>query len=140
MASLSRRLLNGGGAATPELAAAWFDVAPKSPNANLDYGTQILMMYDNPRPGSNFATVARRTFDIVAERLRDMDDAGVDMQILSVTVPGVQIFDADRALALAAATAVFLSRAPRKRAVPALASVSSRVLPTFTATCCASRT
>ena len=35
--------------------------------------------------------------DIEGERLRDMDAHGVDMQVLSLTAPGVQMFDADTA-------------------------------------------
>jgi 5-carboxyvanillate decarboxylase len=39
--------------------------------------------------------------DIEHERLRDMDANGVDMQLLSLTAPGVQLFDADTATELA---------------------------------------
>lgn len=39
--------------------------------------------------------------DIEQERLRDMDANGVDMQLLSLTAPGVQMFDADTATELA---------------------------------------
>jgi 2,3-dihydroxybenzoate decarboxylase/5-carboxyvanillate decarboxylase len=39
--------------------------------------------------------------DIEQERLRDMDANGVDMQLLSLTAPGVQLFDADTATELA---------------------------------------
>lgn len=39
--------------------------------------------------------------DIEGERLRDMDANGVDMQLLSLTAPGVQLFDADTATELA---------------------------------------
>src|SRR4051795_7256897 len=38
------------------------------------------------------------------ERLREMDQAEVDVQVLSLLSPGVQVFDADTATALAAAT------------------------------------
>jgi 5-carboxyvanillate decarboxylase len=40
--------------------------------------------------------------DVEGERLRDMDAHGVDMQLLSLTAPGVQMFDADTATELAA--------------------------------------
>jgi 2,3-dihydroxybenzoate decarboxylase/5-carboxyvanillate decarboxylase len=40
--------------------------------------------------------------DLTGERLRDMDANGVDMQLLSLTAPGVQLFDADTATELAA--------------------------------------
>jgi len=39
--------------------------------------------------------------DLTGERLRDMDASGVDMQLLSLTAPGVQLFDADTATELA---------------------------------------
>jgi 5-carboxyvanillate decarboxylase len=39
--------------------------------------------------------------DIESERLRDMDANGVDMHLLSLTAPGVQLFDADTATGLA---------------------------------------
>jgi 2,3-dihydroxybenzoate decarboxylase/5-carboxyvanillate decarboxylase len=39
--------------------------------------------------------------DLANERLRDMDANGVDMQLLSLTAPGVQLFDADTATELA---------------------------------------
>jgi 2,3-dihydroxybenzoate decarboxylase/5-carboxyvanillate decarboxylase len=40
--------------------------------------------------------------DLENARLRDMDANGVDMQLLSLTAPGVQMFDADTATELAA--------------------------------------
>jgi 2,3-dihydroxybenzoate decarboxylase/5-carboxyvanillate decarboxylase len=39
--------------------------------------------------------------DLGAGRIRDMDDNGVDMHLLSLTAPGVQLFDADTATDLA---------------------------------------
>ena len=43
---------------------------------------------------------ARDLFDRVqnmgARRLSDMDATGIDMQLLLLTAPGVQVFDADR--------------------------------------------
>ena len=43
-----------------------------------------------------------RLLDLEKDRLRDMDDTGVAMQVLSLTAPGVQMFDADTATELAA--------------------------------------
>ena len=40
--------------------------------------------------------------DTEGQRLREMDELGVDMQLLSLTAPGVQMFDADTATELAA--------------------------------------
>jgi 5-carboxyvanillate decarboxylase len=40
--------------------------------------------------------------DVEDKRLREMDEYGVDMHVLSLTAPGVQMFDADTACELAA--------------------------------------
>jgi 2,3-dihydroxybenzoate decarboxylase/5-carboxyvanillate decarboxylase len=42
-----------------------------------------------------------RLLDVDDERIADMDRNGVDVQVLSLTAPGVQMFDADRASDLA---------------------------------------
>jgi 2,3-dihydroxybenzoate decarboxylase/5-carboxyvanillate decarboxylase len=47
--------------------------------------------------------------DIEGERLRQMDEFGVDMQLLSLTAPGVQMFDADTATDLAALSNDYLA-------------------------------
>jgi 5-carboxyvanillate decarboxylase len=54
------------------------------------------MLSQNP-PGAVF----RRLLDLEKERLDIMDQAGVDMHVLSLTSPGVQIFDPDTATAIA---------------------------------------
>ena len=45
-----------------------------------------------------------RAVELEVERLREMDAAGVDMQLMSVTIPGVQMFAPDRADAMAIST------------------------------------
>jgi len=45
--------------------------------------------------------LAERIQDLGERRLADMDDCGIAMQILSLTAPGVQVFDAPEATALA---------------------------------------
>ena len=45
---------------------------------------------------------ARRLLDFGPERLASMDEAGIDIAVLSLTTPGVQNLDADLAGALAA--------------------------------------
>ena len=52
---------------------------------------------DSPRATALF----ERIQDLGERRLRDMDDTGIAMQILSLTAPGVQVFDAPEATALA---------------------------------------
>jgi 5-carboxyvanillate decarboxylase len=43
-----------------------------------------------------------RLLDMGEERIKDMDASGIDVQLLLLTAPGVQVFDKDRATALAA--------------------------------------
>lgn len=87
--------------ATAELAAAWLDIARSDPAASLDVPTGILSIFNDPAPGSNQHRFRRQLLDLETERLREMDAAGVDVQLLSVTIPGVQMFSADHANALA---------------------------------------
>jgi 5-carboxyvanillate decarboxylase len=82
---------------TPELAEAWREVVRNAPSSNLDIPF-IRSIFDNPEPGSIRDEFRRRLLDLDDERLRLMDEAGVDMHVLSVTIPGVQMFDADRAV------------------------------------------
>ena len=51
-----------------------------------------------------YATVLRRLLDLDDERIGVMDEAGVDVHVLSMTSPGVQMFDADTATAMAIST------------------------------------
>src|SRR6516225_6716068 len=53
----------------------------------------------NPTPA--VARVAARLQDLGDLRLRDMDETGIAMQVLSLTAPGVQVFDPPTAVALA---------------------------------------
>jgi len=46
-------------------------------------------------------STVRRLQDIGPERIADMDASGIDVQVLSLTSPGVQVFDAPTANALA---------------------------------------
>jgi len=46
--------------------------------------------------------VRERMLDLGARRIGDMDAAGIDVQILLLTTPGVQLLDAETAIALAA--------------------------------------
>jgi 5-carboxyvanillate decarboxylase len=55
-----------------------------------------------------------RLVDLGELRLADMEAAGVDRQVLSLTSPGPQVFDADRAAALAALTNDQLAEACRR--------------------------
>jgi 2,3-dihydroxybenzoate decarboxylase len=58
--------------------------------------------------------VIERLQDLGERRLRDMDDTGIAKQILSLTSPGVQIFDAPTATSLAASSNDQLAEAVRR--------------------------
>ena len=58
--------------------------------------------------------VRERMLDLGERRIGDMDAAGIDMQILLFTTPGVQLLDAKMAIALAAASNDQVSQAVRK--------------------------
>lgn len=45
--------------------------------------------------------VAERLFDFTSLRLREMDEAGIDMQVLSISAPGTHRFEAGQAVRLA---------------------------------------
>jgi 5-carboxyvanillate decarboxylase len=50
---------------------------------------------------SRSETARGKLLDHGAERLKDMDEAGIDMQVLSLVSPGLQVFDAASATAMA---------------------------------------
>jgi predicted TIM-barrel fold metal-dependent hydrolase len=56
--------------------------------------------YTGPR-GISAHTPSRQLDDLGESRLRDMDAAGIDVQVISHMQPGTQIFDADTAIAMA---------------------------------------
>ncbi len=63
---------------------------------------------------SKHAPVLDRLLDLGDRRLGDMDDSEIAMQILSLTAPGVQIFEADEAVALARSSNDEVSEAVRR--------------------------
>ena len=66
---------------------------------------------DNPSPRPT-AVLARLT-DLGERRLRDMDETGIDKQLLLLTGPGVQVFDAPLAVSLARSSNDELAEAVR---------------------------
>lgn len=84
----------------PEVAAALRDVS-RSPTLSLDRPL-VAGVYDSPDgkgyDGMNFL---EGLLDVENRRLRQMDELGIDMHLLSLTAPGVQMFDADTATELA---------------------------------------
>lgn len=99
-----RRIATEEAFATPELAKAWLEIARTNPDVSLDVQTGIKFLFDNPPAGSGPDRYRRQALDFHDERLRIMDEAGIDMQLLSVTIPGVQMFAPDRGIAMAIAT------------------------------------
>jgi 5-carboxyvanillate decarboxylase len=98
--------------APPELLQRWKALLDKG--ANLDPGFVGQWSYflgDSPRAKG----IAVRLQDLGEQRIRDMDATGIARQVLSLTNPGVQIFDADTGTALAAAFNDQLAEAIQKR-------------------------
>ena len=86
----------------PEVAAALQRVA-RGPGIDLDRNL-IRGVYDAQANATGFGQMGflERLLDVEGQRLAQMNELGVDMQLLSLTAPGVQMFDADEATALAA--------------------------------------
>lgn len=66
-----------------------------------DPGFISLMGYYLGSTSERARNVSERLQDLGARRLADMDAAGIDMQIVSLTSPGVQVLKADVAVAMA---------------------------------------
>jgi 5-carboxyvanillate decarboxylase len=85
--------------ATKELMKAYRDLLARK--GSDDIGFNSLMGYYLDNPSERTRAVAARLEDLGPRRIADMDATGIAMQILSITSPGVQIFDADEAVGLA---------------------------------------
>jgi 5-carboxyvanillate decarboxylase len=86
----------------PEVAQALQQVA-RGPSSSLDK-LLVKAIYD-PQAGDRgygSLNLLDGLLDIEGRRLKEMDELGVDMHLLSLTAPGVQMFDADTATELAA--------------------------------------
>jgi 2,3-dihydroxybenzoate decarboxylase/5-carboxyvanillate decarboxylase len=87
----------------PEVAQELQKVA-RSPGESLDLAL-VRGIYDAstaPSDGYGAMGFLDGLLDVEDRRLKDMDKHGVDMHLLSLTAPGVQMFDADTACELAA--------------------------------------
>jgi len=82
----------------PEVAKEMQKIA-RGPGESLDLPL-IRGIYDGA-PGYDNLNFLERLLDIEDRRLKEMDKFGVDMHVLSLTAPGVQMFDAERACELA---------------------------------------
>ena len=70
-------------------------------HASFDPGFESLMGYFLFNGSDWTRAVIERLEDLGERRLADMDDAGIDHQVIALTAPGIQIFDADTATGLA---------------------------------------
>jgi predicted TIM-barrel fold metal-dependent hydrolase len=86
---------------TVEVLAAWRALDPRRQDLSLIPSTH--------------SDTARRLADLGDERLRAMDDAGVDAQVLSLSTPGVQGLDRAEAVALQTAANDVLADAVHRR-------------------------
>lgn len=98
----------------PEVANALKEVA-RGPSQSLDCKL-VKGIYDAKAGASG---VARMNFldnllDVEGRRLKEMEELGVDMQLLSLTAPGVQMFDADTATDLAQVANDYLAEVCRR--------------------------
>ena len=94
-----RRIATEEAFSIPEVAAGLRDVA-RSPTVSQDL-ILVQRIYD-AKTDDVQARLLPRLLDLEKERLQDMDKNDVDMHLLSLTAPGVQMFDADTATELAA--------------------------------------
>jgi len=70
----------------------------------------FFMLNPAPRP----AAILARLQDLGERRIADMDAAGIDRQVISLTCPGTQILDRDRAVAMATLANDQLAQACRR--------------------------
>jgi 5-carboxyvanillate decarboxylase len=97
--------------APPEILARYRTMLQNGSVADPGFASLVgFYMGGSPRA----AAVMSRMADLDQLRLADMDAAGIAIQILSLTAPGVQIFDADTGTALARLSNDYLAEAIRR--------------------------
>jgi 2,3-dihydroxybenzoate decarboxylase len=94
---------------TREIFQEWKKVLDARPADEVGF----LALWRNLDPAGNTGFTPR-LMDLGETRIAAMDAAGIDMQILALTAPGVQVFDADTGTALAADSNDQLAEAVRK--------------------------
>src|SRR6185312_11080179 len=98
MATKFRKIATEEAFSIPEVAEQ-LKLVSRFPGESLDL--QLVKGIYDRQPGYGELNFLDGLLDMEKVRLRDMDENGVDMQILSLTAPGVQMFDADTASELA---------------------------------------
>jgi 5-carboxyvanillate decarboxylase len=98
MAGRFRKIATEEAFSIPEVAEQ-LQAVSRVPSESLDL--QLVRGIYDKDPGYGVLGFLEGLLDIEVARLRDMDQNGVDMHLLSLTAPGVQMFDADTASELA---------------------------------------
>src|SRR5690349_20254007 len=98
MAGKFRKIATEEAFSIPEIAQELKKVA-RAPNDMIDMPL-LKGIYDGD-PGYGRMQFLDGLIDLEERRLKDMDENGVDIQLLLLTAPGVQLFDADTATELA---------------------------------------
>ena len=83
--------------APPELMDLFSEVLDQD---DVDPGFESLMGFYLRHQSERATNIFRRLQDLGEERLRDMDERGIDRQIIALTAPGTQILSTDKAKAL----------------------------------------
>ena len=79
-----------------------------------DPGFQSLWGFYGGSPSERATFIHERLQDVDAQRIADMDATGIDVQIMALTAPGVQVFDAATATSLSVLANDFLADAVRR--------------------------
>lgn len=85
--------------APPELMTLWREMLDSG--TDLDPGFVSLTGFYSRHGSERARMVAERLQDLGERRLADMDAAGIDRQIISLTAPGTQVLAPDQAVAMA---------------------------------------
>lgn len=96
-AGAMRRIATEEAFSIPEITQALSELGSQSDSNNLD----MILLRTMYARGAVRSGALTRLNDLYDERLRIMDEHGVDMHLLSLTAPGVQMFDTETAVSLA---------------------------------------
>ena len=106
------RIATEGAFAPPELVAEWQAMLNRGDAADPGFVSQVGFYMTNHSERARF--INERLQDPGRLRLADMDAAGIDRQPISLTCPGVQAFDTDRAIGIATLASDQLAEACRR--------------------------
>jgi len=98
--------------APPELVSMWQTML--TDGTVDDPGFVSLQGFFMLNPAPRAAAILARLQDLGERRIADMDAAGIDRQVISLTCPGTQILDRDRAVAMATLANDQLAQACRR--------------------------